>query len=67
MRCDACGHWRPEWADNDQELDVIGACVAQDERDSTSAHDGCVYWSPLPGCGLDCIGIPLASPLADAE
>lgn len=67
MRCDGCKHWLPEWPDNDPELDVIGECVAQDERETTSAHDGCVYWSPVLGNGLDYMGIPLASPLADSE
>lgn len=67
MRCDGCAHWQPEWPDNDPDLDVIGECEAQDERYSTSAHDGCVYWQPAPGCGLDHMGVPLASPLAQED
>lgn len=66
MRCDRCAHWAPLWSD-DGENDVIGECDAQDERYTTSAHDGCVYWSPRPDCGLDYMGIPLGSPLADKE
>ena len=61
MRCDRCLHWiRDDFPGADD-----GDCVQHEE--GTSAHDGCVYWSAAPGCGLDYMGIPLASPLADAE
>lgn len=60
MRCDRCAHWHPDG-------DGCGDCDEQDARPSTSAHEGCVYWSPAPGCGLDYRGVPLASPLAEED
>lgn len=62
MRCNECRHWTP-----DETWPEEGECSGQDERPYTSYWDGCVYWSPTTGSGLDYMGIPLASPLADKE
>jgi hypothetical protein len=60
MRCATCCKWHPDPHD-----DQVGACDEHD--DDTMFMQGCVYWSPRAGCGLDYMGIPLASPLADGE
>lgn len=63
MRCDGCVHWQPDPPDYEH-----GECAEHSSLEgSTSAHWACVYWSPMPGCGLDYMGIPLASSLADQE
>ena len=56
MRCDGCRRWERICAES-------GECEEHDRL--TAPHQGCVYWSPLPGIPLDYMGIPLASPLAD--
>lgn len=61
LRCDNCAHWQRDAFPSSED----GDC-AEHER-VTVAYQGCVYWSPRPGCGLDYMGIPLASPLAGKE
>lgn len=57
MRCDRCEFWAP-----DEEFPTEGHC-ANHEND-TLAYWACVYWQPAENCGLDFMGVPLASPLA---
>jgi hypothetical protein len=46
-----------------------GACLwAADLRrysDGVRPDDGCVYWHPADGSGLDMGGVPLASPVSE--
>jgi hypothetical protein len=60
MRCATCAHWTrdPIWTDE-------GYCAERDE--DTMPRQGCVYWQARPGCGLDYMGVPLASPLAQED
>ena len=61
MRCDRCRHWiRDGFPGADD-----GDCAQHEE--STLAHEACVYWSPTDTCGLDYMGVPLASPLAQKD
>ncbi len=60
MRCAACVYWQRDPNDGD-----IGYCVEQE--DDTLFFQGCVYWQPRPDSGLDYMGVPLASPLAQED
>jgi hypothetical protein len=57
MRCDGCQHWMGN------EHETESPCTLKYPQIQSNT-DSCVYWSPAPGCGLDAMGIPLASPLA---
>jgi hypothetical protein len=57
MRCATCAQWAPDLND-----DQIGYCAEHGE--DTVSIQGCVYWLPVRGCGLDYMGVPVASPLA---
>jgi hypothetical protein len=60
MRCASCAQWQPDLDD-----DHVGYCPEHEEE--TMYIQGCVYWQPVSGCGLDFMGVPLASPLAQED
>ena len=57
MRCNTCMQ-----CEIDSSTPTVGWCT---EHDHYVGHkQGCVYWQPADDCGLDYMGVPLASPLA---
>ena len=57
QRCETCATYEP-----DDDGEPYGYCCL---NTYVEASMGCVYWEPREGCGLDGVGTPLASPLAD--
>lgn len=58
QRCETCAAY-------DAPDEEYGAGCSYPPYRSVEPNDRCTLWEPREGCGLDGVGTPLASPLAD--